>query len=175
MTDHPKEGWIVIPNWGRFQHYGDRTPPWIKVYTELNSRPEWLKLPLSARGLLVTLWLEYARSRGSLDPHQIRATSGLLNVYQSVKPLVDAGFVEWSATKPLPQKDLQKKIRKDTGNRASRTGQTAGLQNAAAYQSAEPQKGESVTVNEESLRIAKDWINKREIENGEIPNPLLDP
>ena len=34
------DGWIVIPNWEKFQHYTDRNPPWVKLYTELNRRDE---------------------------------------------------------------------------------------------------------------------------------------
>ena len=40
MTD----GWIVIPNWDKFQHYKDRDPVWIKLYLELNSRDDWRRL-----------------------------------------------------------------------------------------------------------------------------------
>ena len=56
MTD----GWIVIPNWDKFQHYKNRGPVWIKLYTELRDRDEWRHLTLAARGLLASIWIEYA-------------------------------------------------------------------------------------------------------------------
>jgi hypothetical protein len=95
-----QERWIVVRNWGRFQHYGDRSPPWIKLYTELNSDPNWLGLSLAERGLLVTIWLEYARSRG-----QVATTSPqLVRTYARTshfKSLSDAGFIAIVASKPL--------------------------------------------------------------------------
>jgi|SRR5215467_10218440 len=145
------ERWLVIPSWHRFQHYGDRTPPWIKVYTELNSRPEWLELPLSQRGLLVTLWLEYARARYRLDGKRIRAITGLRNVYQSTKPLVDAGFVEWSASAPL----------------AKTLGDNKGPQPDASAPEPKPptprtSNGElepaGVTVDQRMLELARGWL-----------------
>ena len=60
------DGWIVIPNWDKFQHYRTRQPTWIKVYLELTSKDEWLSLSMSTRGLLLTCWLEYARRKGVL-------------------------------------------------------------------------------------------------------------
>lgn len=95
------DGWIVIPNWRRFQHYRNRQPPWIKVYTELNSSDEWLALSLSARGLLVTCWLEYARSRGQLRIEQIRGMFGPGFKHAYLESLRDAGLIRIVASKPL--------------------------------------------------------------------------
>ena len=97
--------WITIPNWRRFQHYKDRNPKWIKVYTELMSDPAFLALTYAQRGLLMSLWLEYANSRAAL---RLRAgwTATALGsrVYDAqLEALSDAGFIEVSASKPLAE------------------------------------------------------------------------
>jgi len=90
--------WIVVPNWDKFQHYTDRDPVWIKVYTELNSRDDFLELTPSGRGLLLTIWLEYARSRGRLRAKTVLLLCGPHSRYAHLKPLVDAGYIQLSAS-----------------------------------------------------------------------------
>ena len=48
---------MKIKNWGKFQHFKDRRPPWVKLYRDLLDDMEWHELdPLSSK-VLVTLWL----------------------------------------------------------------------------------------------------------------------
>lgn len=97
------DGWIVIPNWRRFQHYKNRNPKWIKVYTELMSDPAFLGLTFAQRGLLISLWLEYARSRHAIKMHTstIARQLGERVFTAQLEALNDAGFIEVSASKPL--------------------------------------------------------------------------
>jgi hypothetical protein len=92
--------WIIVPNWGKFQHYGDREPVWIKVYTELNSRDDFLALTRAERGLLLTIWLEFARSRARLRVKTILALCDSRARREHLIPLSDAGFIELSASAP---------------------------------------------------------------------------
>jgi hypothetical protein len=92
------EQWIVIPNWDKFQHYKDRNPTWIKLYTELDSDPNWDKLTLPQRGLLVTIWIMYARSRGKVNLKACAKRVGRSYKAHSVKSLSDAGFIVLSAS-----------------------------------------------------------------------------
>jgi len=94
------DGWIVIPNWARFQHYKDREPAWIKVYTELNSDDKWLDLTCSARGVLVTCWLEYARGRGRLQVSHMARMAGAGFKHAYLQSLNDAGFINIVASRP---------------------------------------------------------------------------
>ena len=59
-------GYLRVRNWGKFQHYRNRRPVWIKVYTELvQPRSPYLQLSIEARGVLTGLWLlaaEYANA-----------------------------------------------------------------------------------------------------------------
>ena len=98
-----EDGWIVIPNWRRFQHYKDRNPKWIKVYTELMSDPAFLELTFAQRGLLISLWLEYANSRRTIrirHGYISHALGGRVR-YSQLEALSHAGFIEVSASKPL--------------------------------------------------------------------------
>lgn len=60
------ELWIVIPKWRKFQHYNDRNPPWIKVYTDLLDNPNYRQLGSFHRALLHDIWLMYAASQCEL-------------------------------------------------------------------------------------------------------------
>lgn len=46
-----------VKNWKRFQHFKDRSPPWIKLYRDLLDDPDWHQLDGNAAKFLVMLWL----------------------------------------------------------------------------------------------------------------------
>lgn len=48
---------LKIKNWSKFQHFKDRTPPWIKLYRDILDDPEWHELPPEAAKILVMLWV----------------------------------------------------------------------------------------------------------------------
>jgi hypothetical protein len=48
---------MKIKNWEEFQHFKDRTPPWIKLYRYLLDDPEWHELSGDDSKILVMLWL----------------------------------------------------------------------------------------------------------------------
>jgi len=95
------DGFISVPNWTKFQHYKDRSPSWIKVYTDLNSRDEWLGLTWGQRGLLVTAWLEYARSATHLRSETLRrlgSSAGSRYFQRDLEALNHAGFLVVAAS-----------------------------------------------------------------------------
>ena len=96
------DGWIVIPNWGRFQHYQDRDPIWIKNYCALTGDDDYLKLTLAARGVLHGVWLEYARADGQLSarPQAISRRLGIRTRKSHLEELNRAGFVQVVASRP---------------------------------------------------------------------------
>jgi hypothetical protein len=98
VSDDP---WIIVPSWRKFQHYTDRDPPWIKLYTELGSNDDWLELTDAECGLLVRIWVEYARSRGVLRASRVPAAALQKNRRRGLERLVQAGFIHLSASKPL--------------------------------------------------------------------------
>ena len=46
-----------IKEWKQFQHFKDRTPPWIKLYRYLLDDPDWHELSGDSAKKLVMLWL----------------------------------------------------------------------------------------------------------------------
>jgi hypothetical protein len=112
MIDDP---WIIVPNWDKFQHYKDRYPPWIKLYTELNSRDDWLSLSDSSRGLLALIWIEFARSSGQQRYSKLPSNDRQKNRRRTLERLRDAGFIDLSATKPtrlvVPSRDARARSR----------------------------------------------------------------
>ena len=134
--------WITVPNWDKFQHYKDRTPPWIKLYTELNSSNAWLDLTDAERGLLVTIWIEYARARGDLRASNVPSCVRQKRRMCSLERLNQAGFIELSASRVLAQRREDKKREEDD------------LFNL------EPANG---AVDEAALQLAHEWLERHEM------------
>ena len=44
-------------NWGDFQHYKNRRPPWIKLHRGLLDDRKFARLPLASKALAPLLWL----------------------------------------------------------------------------------------------------------------------
>jgi len=101
LADPEPDDWIVVPNWHKFQHYKTRNPPWIKAYTELLKKDEYLSLSFAARGLLHGIWLAYADRNCALRVKNLqRYVQGRVS-YVQLTSLNHAGFVLFSASKPL--------------------------------------------------------------------------
>lgn len=135
MPDNSPQ-WIIIPGWqDKFQHYRDRTPIWIKVYTELLDREDYLELSFATRAVLHDLWLLYARSRGILraDPKRLSSKLGATVYRHQLERLNQAGFIQFSASKPLSlcsgdaspralAREEKSRERKDAASTAALTG-----------------------------------------------------
>lgn len=57
---------IEIKNWAQFQHYKDRTPPWIKLYRTLLDDRQYRQLSDLAARFLIDLWLLAAESKAGI-------------------------------------------------------------------------------------------------------------
>ena len=57
-----------VKNWHKFQHFKDRSPPWIKFYRDLLDDIEWHNLNAQAAKVLVMLWLIASEDKGALPP-----------------------------------------------------------------------------------------------------------
>ncbi len=117
------ERWIVVRNWDKFQTYTDRVPPWIKLYTaELANNPEWERLSPGSRGVLVTIWVEYALHQGQLRVEVVQRASGSGWKVGYLNRLVDAGLIDVVASKPLararPRKEQEEEKEKSARPRA---------------------------------------------------------
>ncbi len=100
------DGWIEIPRWDEFQHYKNRDPVWIKNHRGLLHSDAYMGLTLHQRGVLHGLWLEYAASG-----RQVRDSTATVSRQlgeRVTRPTLDAlnhaGFITYSASKPLAQR-----------------------------------------------------------------------
>lgn len=100
------ERYIVMHDWERFQHYKDRSPKWIKNYTELLHDEAYRSLSGQCRAVLHGLWLEYASSRCQLlvNTSSLSSRLGLRVTMKQLDSLSHAGFITFSASTPLAQR-----------------------------------------------------------------------
>jgi hypothetical protein len=95
---------LQVRNWTRFQHYhnGRGQPAWLKLYTELQGKWEWMTLPDATKAHLVGLWMlaPAIKNRIPDDPQfllaKLGATCSLEDMARSLELLKDParGFLE---------------------------------------------------------------------------------
>lgn len=88
----------VIKNWGEFQHYRNRRPPWIKLHRDLLDNIDFTRLPLASKALAPLLWLLASESDdGSvcLDTEflSFRLRWQDVDIECGVKGLIDKKFI----------------------------------------------------------------------------------
>lgn len=92
MTERPN--FIEVKDWRTHQHYGKRSPPWIKLYTRLLDDPTFLALPDAAQLQLIKLWILAAKMCHPL-PYDARMLANKINcrgkLYLDV--LIGSGFL----------------------------------------------------------------------------------
>lgn len=84
-------------NWAVFQHYKDRSPPWIKLHRDLLINRDFICLPLASKALAPLLWLLASESKdgifdASFEELQFRLHVSRQEYDDGMKPLIDKGF-----------------------------------------------------------------------------------
>jgi hypothetical protein len=96
---------ILTPkNWKSFQHYKERTPPWIKLHKGLLDDFEFSRLPDASRALAPMVWLlaseyEDGAIKCSIEQMAFRLHTTVENLKLALSPLIDSGF--FSASEAL--------------------------------------------------------------------------
>ena len=130
--------WIIVTDWDTFQHYSDRDPLWIKVYTRLLHNDDWLALTDTEKGFLLTVWLEYASTGGQIRVGRVPSRIRPANVQRTLERLNQAGFIELSASKPLAlARSQEKKILREEKK------ESAGARELAAESSSRPRQNKN--------------------------------
>ena len=104
---------LVVANWGKFQHYRNRNPPWIKFHTSLLDDYEFQRLPGEAKWQLLLLWLVAARQDNRI-PDDREWLASLFHVTEDelqIELLVDRGWLE----RPPAPDDRAKALSVDAG------------------------------------------------------------
>lgn len=84
-----------IVEWGKYQHYKNRNPPWIKLHREILTSRMWVGSSDETRVLALSCMLLAAASDNSIpmDPAYMKRVA-YLNKPPNLKPLIDIGFIE---------------------------------------------------------------------------------
>ena len=84
-----------IKNFEKFQHYKDRSPPWIKLYNALLEDYDFGALPDASKAHLIAIWLLASRS-GNKIPYDPKWVAGHINATEAVdlELFIEAGFIK---------------------------------------------------------------------------------
>jgi len=84
-----------VKGWRRFQHYGDRTPPWVKLYNSLLEDFAFAGLSDAAKFHLIGIWLLASRT-ANVIPDDPQFVAHRLNAKEPVdlELLASHGFLE---------------------------------------------------------------------------------
>ncbi|QEL18734.1 hypothetical protein [Limnoglobus roseus] len=91
-----------VKDWEEFQHYKDRSPPWIRLHKRLLDNYRFHSLPDASRALAPMLWLLASEnndiSSGVIDgPDEeiaFRLRRSVDEFRKAMKPLIEKGFIE---------------------------------------------------------------------------------
>ena len=109
-----------VKNWNQFQHYKDRSPPWIKLHRDLLDNYEYFKLPDRAGRYLPLIWLlasEDANNEGELpdlDALAFRLRLDHKDATEILNDLCKFGFLERDASAMLANGKHSAMLEKET-------------------------------------------------------------
>lgn len=88
-----------VKGWADFQHYSNRSPPWIKLHRKLLDNYDFAMLPVASKALAPLLWLVAAETVDGtvqVDPEWLafRVKMTVADVEAGLPPLFDKGFLE---------------------------------------------------------------------------------
>lgn len=86
--------YLKIKNWHKFQHYKDRSPPWIKLHFEILISEDWVKWDDDSKLVAVILAILGSRKGGIIpeDPEYVQRV-GQLKIMPDFEPLLRSGFL----------------------------------------------------------------------------------
>src|SRR3990167_7380530 len=130
MADRPR--FLAVKNFDAFQHYHDRTPPWIKLYNSLLDDFDFLQLKDAARAHLLSLWLvaprlknripydqqyiqQATKAKGRVDVEALIASGWLVLVQDASEALDDRAQ---DASNALDQRERRGEERRGRGDSA---------------------------------------------------------
>lgn len=117
---------ITPKDWSKHQHYKDRSPPWIKLHTDLLDDFIFQRLPIASKALAPMLWLLASRSTNAeiyADPEvlafKLRMTEE--EIIEGLKPLIECGlFIDASGVladrlrNAIPETETERETERET-------------------------------------------------------------
>jgi hypothetical protein len=91
--------YLRVKNWEEFQHYKDRSPPWIKLHRTLLDDYEFSALPDATKAHLLLIWVLASQLSGRVpaEPKWLQSKIGAKSL-PDIALLISAGFL-------LPEQD----------------------------------------------------------------------
>ena len=87
-------GYLRVKNWEQFQHYADRSPPWIKLHRSVLDDYEFSSLPDASKAHLMLIWLLASSNDGRIPSDPAWLTRRLATTETlDLQVLVAAGFL----------------------------------------------------------------------------------
>lgn len=89
---------LSVQSWAKFQHYRNRTPPWLKLHREVVlDNPAWHRLPDASKALAPSLWLLASEFEGGVIVYSIADLAFRLRMSDAaiegaLRPLISEGF-----------------------------------------------------------------------------------
>ena len=88
---------LTVKNWGDFQHYKGRRPPWIKLHRGLLDDYKFHRLPVASKALAPFLWLlasedEKGQIDADIDELAFRFHMTPKDLDEAIKPLIVGCF-----------------------------------------------------------------------------------
>lgn len=161
---------LVPRKWEQFQHYKDRSPPWIKLHKDLLNDRVFLRLPDASRALAPCLWLLASEQQGGEfdgSPEEIafRVRQSEEWVRDALNPLIEAGFFlvcKQRASKPKassqqPATPETEERREETEEKPRKRGEVSGFPPGfAAFWSLYPRRENKAKAAQAFARIRPD-------------------
>lgn len=84
-----------VKNWDTYQHYKDRSPPWIKLHRDILSSQTWVMIDDDKKALAIACMLLAAGTDNKIpyDPAYIQRVSYLKKT-PDLRPLLEVDFIE---------------------------------------------------------------------------------
>ena len=94
---------LQAKNWHQFQHYGNRRPPWIKLYRGLLDDYDFHRLPIASKALAPMLWLLASENPEGIVSGRVVEIAFRIRMSEddflaALNPLVEAGFFADAST-----------------------------------------------------------------------------
>ena len=113
--------YLQVKNWEKFQHYKDRTPPWIKLHRDLLNDYNFSCLQDASKLHLMLIWL-LASQLDNKIPNDAAWIARRINVSDDIdlNDLIDNGFLKTltDASKPLAKRTPETEAYKQEEERA---------------------------------------------------------
>ena len=92
--------YLSIKNWGEYQHYKHRNPPWIKLYYNLLDDYEYGNLDDRSKLLLISLFLLAGKTNNKI-PYDIEwiQAKAMIKDEVNIANLLETGFLHVNGDK----------------------------------------------------------------------------